>query len=575
MITFSRIARSTRCGASGRLCVAALVVLLAGCRDDAVSTTPEVASQSPVVETQTLDPAQTRAETADSDGSQGSSREALNAGVEPADHAVPPGAAQHNPVTPAIAVEEAARATDEWDSIFVRGAKVGYTHTRIVPLAEHESASRRIEQTSVTELARGGDVTELRIEVVSHETNEGELIDFECQLALGPTPQQYRGRVEGDVLRVETETLGKATQSEIAWNEDARGFRAVEDSLRRRPMQPGERRTLRALMSPPLVHVATIELVAGELEACELTSGTFDLLRVDQIIDWGGGQTLDFQMWVDADGTILRAYVPALGEEHMRTTEELALAPNEPAKLDLLADHVIRLKQPIRAAHHTQIARYRIALADANPAEVFPVSELQYFEIVDDRALVLTVAAPDPNAEFNGKPQPTSPDDLAPSNMLQSDDPVIVELAGTVAQDTSDPWQLGIALERLVYETITEQNFSQTFASAAEVAASREGDCTEHAVLLAALARARGVPARVAVGLVYVDSFQGFGYHMWTEIHDGRRWLPLDATLGLGGIGAAHLKLADSNLAGDSAYLSFLPIAKVLGRLDIEVIEFE
>ena len=41
-------------------------------------------------------------------------------------------------------------------------------------------------------------------------------------------------------------------------------------------------------------------------------------------------------------------------------------------------------------------------------------------------------------------------------------------------------------------------------ATAAEVARSREGDCTEHAVLLAALARARGIPARVAMGLVYV-----------------------------------------------------------------------
>ena len=75
------------------------------------------------------------------------------------------------------------------------------------------------------------------------------------------------------------------------------------------------------------------------------------------------------------------------------------------------------------------------------------------------------------------------------------------------------------------------------------MAESREGDCTEHAVLLAALARACGIPARVAIGLVYVDQAGGFGYHMWTEMYLSGHWIPLDATLGQGGIGAAHLKL--------------------------------
>ena len=37
-------------------------------------------------------------------------------------------------------------------------------------------------------------------------------------------------------------------------------------------------------------------------------------------------------------------------------------------------------------------------------------------------------------------------------------------------------------------------------------------------VLLAALARARGIPSRAAVGLVYVGALKGFGYHMWTEV---------------------------------------------------------
>ncbi len=53
----------------------------------------------------------------------------------------------------------------------------------------------------------------------------------------------------------------------------------------------------------------------------------------------------------------------------------------------------------------------------------------------------------------------------------------------------------GSGMERFVNREVTKKNFSQTFASAAEVARSRKGDCTEHAVFLMALCRARGIPA--------------------------------------------------------------------------------
>ena len=129
------------------------------------------------------------------------------------------------------------------------------------------------------------------------------------------------------------------------------------------------------------------------------------------------------------------------------------------------------------------------------------------------------------------------------------------------------------ALEAYVHQTVSSKNFSQVFASALEVARSRQGDCTEHAVLLAALARACQMPARVVVGLVYVPREQAFGYHMWTEVFDGKRWLPLDATLGQGGIGASHLELGVSNLADAASLTTLISVAQVLGKMKIEVLE--
>lgn len=79
----------------------------------------------------------------------------------------------------------------------------------------------------------------------------------------------------------------------------------------------------------------------------------------------------------------------------------------------------------------------------------------------------------------------------------------------------------------------------------------------------------------MAIGLVYTESTPGFAFHMWNEVWIADRWIPLDATLGEGGIGEAHLKLADSSLAGEAAYSCFLPVSQVIGQIKIEILEVE
>lgn len=70
------------------------------------------------------------------------------------------------------------------------------------------------------------------------------------------------------------------------------------------------------------------------------------------------------------------------------------------------------------------------------------------------------------------------------------------------------------------------------FAVASQIARNLEGDCTEHAVLVSAMARAQGRPARLVFGVLVLidgDDVQSFG-HAWSEIYDGQRWHIADAT---------------------------------------------
>ena len=64
-------------------------------------------------------------------------------------------------------------------------------------------------------------------------------------------------------------------------------------------------------------------------------------------------------------------------------------------------------------------------------------------------------------------------------------------------------------IESFVARYIDNKSMSVGYASAVEVVESRQGDCSEFAVLTAALCRAVGIPAQVVVGIAYVKEFAG------------------------------------------------------------------
>ena len=131
-------------------------------------------------------------------------------------------------------------------------------------------------------------------------------------------------------------------------------------------------------------------------------------------------------------------------------------------------------------------------------------------------------------------------------------------------------------IEAFVAKYVADKNLSVGYASAVEVARSKQGDCTEHAVLTAALCRAVGIPAQVVTGLAYVGEWRamenGFGGHAWTQAYIGGKWIGLDAAFrgaGRNGYDAAHIALAAGN--GDPG--DFFSLATTMGQFEFEKIE--
>jgi transglutaminase-like putative cysteine protease len=454
----------------------------------------------------------------------------------------------------------------------MQGSRVGYRHTAIRPFEERGQTLQEITTELLLRVARFGDATQTRLRVVSVETPSGELVRFESRTAMGPSESVVTGAVDGDQLVL---NLGGQQQT-LPWSSADRGFLAVEQSLAANPLGPGEHRSIRSLSPPPLLQVSTTDLVARKRESTKLLSGAEELLRIDASTVGAPGQpALKMTLWTDEQGLVRKTRFADLDMDSFTTIRQVALHEDGAAPFDLGSYSVVKLDQPLPAGHETPRAAYRVQLAGDDPAKIFPGGPSQKVRALGGDSAELTVRGVRPDTPADDFPVgsgPPTPADLEPNSLVQSDDPTVKELARRAAGGRQDPWTVAKLIEAFVQRSIKEKNFSQAFASAADVAKSLEGDCTEHAVLLAALARANNIPARVAIGLVYMPSDQGFGYHMWNELWIDGRWIPLDGTLGLGGIGAGHLKLTDSNLAGADGYSSFLPVAQVLGRLKIEVL---
>jgi transglutaminase-like putative cysteine protease len=154
---------------------------------------------------------------------------------------------------------------------------------------------------------------------------------------------------------------------------------------------------------------------------------------------------------------------------------------------------------------------------------------------------------------------------LRPEINIQSDHEEIVRKALEIKGDRERPEAVARRMMNWVYRSL-EKRPVVSIPSALEVLRTRVGDCNEHAMLLAALLRAAGVPSKISIGLVYTRD--KFFYHAWNEAYIGR-WITLDATLNQMPADATHVKLVEGNLDRQ------VEIAGFVGSMNIEILDFK
>ncbi|MCJ7629830.1 MAG: transglutaminase domain-containing protein, partial [Longimicrobiales bacterium] len=306
-----------------------------------------------------------------------------------------------------------------------------------------------------------------------------------------------------------------------------------------------------------------------DLETGRWIAAHFDSIPSWRVIEVFGG--IRVESWIDADGRIVRASSP-LGFSMEKTEYELARQAQEDARglVGSPIDDDVILTTAIRS---------NVDLGEVESHEelrfVLSGVELEGFQLEGGRQRLqgdtLIVRQEDWAAirpDFQELPYPRMDflEYLQPEPLIQSDDEGIIRAAERMADwqlmGGNDPMRVTRRLTMGI-NGLLEKEITFSIPSAVQVLASGRGDCNEHTVLFVAMARALGLPARTAVGLVYVEN--AFFYHAWPEVWLGQ-WVAVDPTFGQYPADAAHLRFVIGGLAQQ------VEIVRLIGNLQIEVV---
>ena len=292
----------------------------------------------------------------------------------------------------------------------------------------------------------------------------------------------------------------------------------------------------------------------------------FDTVRAFRIDQEANG--VETSAWIDAQGRVVRAASPvgftmerspfeiAYENFRRRDTARVARASAEPRAGDIVATTAIAAR--IRSAP-ADVGTLRVRLSGVSLAGLDLAGGAQRLRgdtLEVHRQEVPAAAYRLPAADTALRPY------LLPEPLIQSGDARVRAQARQLAGRERDPALVAERLTHWVYGHV-EKRLTVSVPSAVQVLAARRGDCNQHTVLYVALARAAGLPARAAAGLVHLDG--RFYYHAWPEVWLGN-WVAVDPTLDQFPADATHLRFVVGGLARQ------VELVRMIGKLKLEVL---
>jgi hypothetical protein len=436
---------------------------------------------------------------------------------------------------------------ETWKHIFIKDEKSGYAVSRV----RQTQTGYAVQETASLRFNAMGMIQTVDMETRSVLKHDFSLESFDFSIRSGLFDFKAVGVVDGAFLKVSTTGADPVEhQYEIRLNTPPYLAAGILLDLSVKNPETGTRLPYSLFDPVTLQFLPATALITG-FENIHVAGVPTRAMAVDLSF-----KNMTQRIWMDAKGRVLLE-TGMLGMRLEAGTKEQVLSGIvQTPRHDMTRMAAVTPDKSIE--NQTALNELVIELSGID-LSAYPLEN--HRQILDGRRLTIRKESLSPDAA-----QPVPPDldlFLSPGPFVQSDAPEIMDLARSIINDETDDLQKIRKLTAWVYKHIDKQP-SPSIPDALSTLAIRKGDCNEHAVLLAALGRAAGIPTRIETGLTYLDG--RFMYHAWNAFYIGH-WVTADAVFNQIPADVTHVGISTSKNGTGIA------LAGIIGNINITIID--
>lgn len=435
--------------------------------------------------------------------------------------------------------------SEDFFSIFFRNAKIGYAVYRFT---QNSDRSWQLHQDATMNLNIGSIVQKTDLSLIATLAKDQTLKTFTFKFRSPFYHMTAEGFVEDHNIHYQLDTGTSVISDQLHLSSPPLLASSRRSYLLSDNLKVGEKRKIPWF--DPMSMTAKESVVEYRGLDSVLINGRVH--RLHQFTENFGGARV--HSWLDDKGEVVKEESPA-GFVFLKEPKFKALAlSSDPGEEILSAVAVKYSGPPPDPGKETQSYRLNIS----NP-ETYDLSGGRQFLAQS----VLTVNRVITPGTASGRGCENAEDDLLPTPYVQSGNSQIRNLAEDLTKGLTDPNMKVRNIAQWVYENL-EKRPVLGLPDALSTLQTKKGDCNEHAALFAALARAAGLPTRIASGVTFYR--QGFYYHAWNEVCVDDNLLSVDTTTNQMPADVTHIRFVYGELQEQ------VRITGLLGNLAIEVL---
>lgn len=441
-----------------------------------------------------------------------------------------------------------ARSRQEsFSGVYFKGERIGYVKNVMVP---DEAGDILVRQQALLNLTIMHQLHPVRLDLTATLTPAYLLKDFSFSFTSPFYRMDARGRGEGRRVTFTLMTGKEKIEDSIVLAEPPILPVNRRAYLLNRNLEPGDKVRIAYFDPFSLSGKDTVVEYMGQEKT--LIRGRVSLLH--HFVERFAGMRVN--SWLDDSGKVVKEESPAgfvfVAEPEFRATDIVGRGK------DLLETVSIPFSGDPATLTAGRVLRLRLAIPGEGEFDLQGGRQEWRNGVVTIRRETL------PSGET--EPCPAGRNDLDATAYVQADNPRIVSLGKRLTEEIIAPLAKVRVLAAWVYDNL-EKRPVIGIPDAVTTLKTGRGDCNEHAVLFAALARSVGIPTRIAAGVTFHEG--AFFYHAWNEVCLDGNWISLDTTKNQIPADLSHIRF----VIGETR--EQIRIGGLLGNLRIEALPEE